>query len=293
MKRFAVSLISTILAFTAGLVTASSWSSNAHKEPAEPATITVPQPCPPKLSQHGSPTPRLDSFTVTPPQEFDFGQNGLKLVPERVQMKSESVGYDIDVSYPQILGTPYTDGATLAKVNRHIKAAAAKLYEWPLNPADAEHRSSQARSGIQDTVNFTYQIGLATDSLLSIHLIGYGYNGRTNRHVQKSFTLNYDLTAGKQLKLSDLFNSRSDYLEFIANYCTRELSRSRRIVNALTPTAENFEVWQITTNGIVFNFESCQVVECSEGEQMVAISFSELKPILNPGVPGKFKITYP
>ena len=109
--------------------------------------------------------------------------------------------------------------------------------------------------------------------------------------------MNYDLTSGRQLKLDDIFKPGSRYLEFISEYCIDGIEEvaGRQIQNkeALAPLAKNFDNWHITTGGITFNFDACEIFACAEGDQAVAIPFSELKPFLNPGIPGKFKITYP
>ena len=288
MKRFLISLISTILAFTAGIITASSWSSDDRR--VEPVIVNASPPCP-QIAPPLPPEP-VQSYSVTPPNEFDFGQNGLKLTPERVKLQSNSVGYEIDVTYPQIIATPNVDPAPIRKINQHLKDSATKLYQWPLDPAI---RPTRVEPGVHNTVNFTYQVGLATDSTLSVHFIGYGYNGIAGRPIQDSFAVNYDLTSGKQLKLSDLFKPRSNYLEFISRDCI-DAMRSRNLtpnLEGLKPAAENFKSWQITPNGITFNFHACKVANCSEGELSMEISFEELEPMLNPGIPGKFNITYP
>lgn len=289
MKRFVVSLISTILAFTAGLVTASSWTSDSKM--VEPVAVNASPPCPPHQPQPPAP---VRSYSVTPPNEFDFGQNGLKLLPERVKLESYSLGYDIDVSYPQILATPYTETNNIQKINQQIKETTTNLYQWPLKRA-VQLRYLQSK-GIRNTVNFTYQVGLATDSILSIHFIGYSYIGSDQHQIQESFTVNYDLTSGKHLNLSDIFKPDSRYLAFISRYSINELSRgSDRKLNldALEPASQNFDFWQITTNGIRFNFHPCKVTECSEGELFVHIPYTDLKAMLNPDIPGKFYITYP
>lgn len=289
MKRFFVSLISTILAFTAGLVTASSWSSDHRMR--EPVILGALPPCPPALPP--PPPAPVNSLTVTPPIEFQFGQNGLRLVPERVQLKSESRGYEIDVSYPQIIGTASSADTKLGKVNKHLKDAATKLYQRPLSQAE---QMDHSLSGIHNTVSFTYQVGLATDSFLSVHFIGYSYDSGSNDQLQDSFAVNYDLTSGKHLKLSELFKPGSNYLELISQYCIKKISTSvpRGLkVWTLAPEAGNFAVWQLTPNGITFNFATCQIAPCAEGDFEVQIPFSELEPVLNPGIPGKFNITYP
>ncbi len=284
MKRFVVSLISSILAFTAGLVTASSWTSNSMTETAAPVTLNVSPPCTP-----GEPQPPAP---VQPP--LDFGQNGLRLVPERVQLKSESQSYDIDVSYPQIVGTPQTGRNRIRIVNQQIKDAATKLYQWPLE--SGKMSDWETRSGARNTVNFTYHVGLATDSLLSISFIGYSYDGNNLRQLNDGFSANYDLTTGKQLKLSEIFKPGSNYLQVISRYCMDLLSKDgarKTVAGGLEPVAQNFQDWQITSRGITFNFNACKVVHCAEGDQTVHISFDSLSSLLNTGVPGKFNITYP
>ena len=292
MKRFGVSLIGSILAFTAGLVTAQSWNTKSRAEMIEHLAVNVAEPCVP--TPPPPPPAPVQSFTVTPPREFDFGQSGLKLVPERVQMKSESFGYDIDVSYPQILGIPFTNESKIGKVNQQIKEAATKLYQWPLNPA-LQLRAHSQRS-VRNTVNFTYQIGLATDSFLSVNFIGYSYNGDVQRRLQDSFSATYDLTTGRQVKLSELFMPRSNYLHAISTHAIFELSKvkdRKLVLEALAPEAENFNVWQITQTGILFNFYGCRVAHCGEGELSVLIPYEDLKTMLVPNIPAKFKINYP
>ena len=290
MKRFIVSLLTSILAFTAGLVTASSWSS--RRATYQPITVNVSPPFAPHQPQPPAP---VQSYTVTPAREIEFGQNGLKLVPERVQLKSESRSYNIDVSYPQILGMPYSDPNKIREVNQHLEDSATKLYQWSQNPS-SQMSYTQLKSGARHTVNFAYQVGLATDSLLSISFIGYSYNGVLSQQLQDSFSVNYDLTTGKQLKLAELFKSRSKYLELISSYCTDQISKRTGLkvkAEALKPESENFSNWQITPSGVTFYFKTCQVLDCKEGDVNVDIPYEKLNAVLNPGIPGKFNITSP
>ncbi len=290
MKRFVVSLLTSILAFTAGLITASSWTSRGETH--RPVTVSLSPPCPP--NQPPSPAP-AQPYSWSAVREFEFGQSGLRLVPERVQLKSDNLMYDIDVTYPQILISPYVNVNKFRKVNQYLKDAATKLYQWALNQSGRDSYLDGS-AGTRNTVNFTYQIGLATDSLLSITFVGYSYDGEVNTQLQDSFSVNYDLTAGRNIKLSEIFKPGSAYLDFISRYSTDVLSKdnSRTVVGeALRPRAENFQNWQITSSGITFNFYACKVVDCAEGDQSVHIAFDSLRPLLNPNVPGRFNISYP
>ena len=288
MKRFCGSLIATILAFTAGLVTASSWTSEIRL--VEPAVVEASPPCPP--NEPPPPAPVL-AYSDTPPDAFDFGQNGLRLVPEWVKLESNTLGYDIDVAYPQILVTPYRETTTnIEKVNQQIRDTATKLYQWPLSRKEQSAYLNNSKA-VRNTVNFTYHVGLATDSFLSISFIGYSFSGSDSNKLHDSFAVNYDLTSGRTLKLADIFKPGSNYLAFISRYSIGELSRRGVKPERLDPASGNFDVWQITTNGISFTFHACKVALCSEGEVLVQIPYEELRPMLNPDIPSKFNITYP
>lgn len=288
MKRFAVSLIATILAFTAGLVTASSWNSRAD-ETREPVTVRVSEPCAPVAPP---PAVRVTSTdTAATPREIDFAQGRLRLVPEQVRLKSESNRYDVDVIYPQIIGT---DGVPIRAVNQQLKDAATKLYQWAVIPAKRD-LPSVAPAGIYNTVKFNYDVNLATDSYLSLSFFGFSYGNGDAYGTQRNFAMTYDLKTGKLLKLSDIFKPGSRYLEFISNYCIDKLTGGATPLRteALTPLAANFDNWHVTVNGITFEFEGCRILNCAAGDRMVPIPFSALKPFLNTGLPGKFQITYP
>lgn len=291
MRRFCISAISTFLAFAAGLFTASSWNSHRQMVVIQPASASVldryTPPSPP-------PPPIPNELTVAPDREYVFAQGRLKLVPEKVRLQSESLHYDIDVKYPQIVGE---DNPNYEKANQLIKALATEKYQWPLNLSKEEMRTDQEKHpGTFNSVNVDYEISIATDSFLSLFFIGYSYGIGAAHAVQESVSVNYDLTSGRQLKLADLFKPGSNYLEFISERCLDELSTDDRpapMKGSLTPSAKNFESWHITPSGITFSFDACEVFACAEGDQAVEIPFGDMKHLLNTGIPGKFKITYP
>jgi len=292
MKRFTLNLIATFLAFAAGLATATSWNSKRAAN-AEVLTFNVREHCPPPPAQ--IPMRTMPAITVdSAPAEFVFGQGRLKLVPEQVLLKSETRRYDIDIKYPQISGE---DNPFIERVNQNLRQIASDKYKWPLNQSKEEIAyTRENHPGLFNTVTVTYEIGLATEAFLSIHFLGYNVVAGAPQSTQENSTLNYDLTSGRLLKLSDIFKPGSKYLDIISLYCNDELSRNTGrapSTNAIAPRAENFDSWYITSNGITFSFDSCKVFDCKEADQTVEIPFSELKGVLSPGVPGKFKITYP
>lgn len=104
-----------------------------------------------------------------------------------------------------------------------------------------------------------------------------------------SRTLSYDLGAGRQLALSDLFLPDSDYLGAIAQYCFAELNKNPGFdpvfQQGAAPTAENYHNWNITPGGLLITFDEYQVMPYASGPQTVTVPYDVLKAILDPQGP--------
>jgi hypothetical protein len=236
----------------------------------------------PALKQPELPTKPVAAVpAATRNHEAVFGGGKLRIVSKHIERKSERLRYEIDVTYPQIAGS---DNLYIRKLNQHIQRLVTKQYQWPLHPSKADLKYYRQKwSDVFNSVDIDYDIRSAHDSWLSIYFEGYSYGIGAAHSVQYSFSLNYDLTLRKELKLHDLFKPRSKYLEFISHYCITELSKKPEALfeNALKPKAENFESWNITREGISFNFDECKVFACASDEQVVVIPFDALKQLLN------------
>ena len=218
---------------------------------------------------------------ASPNHEAVFGEGKLRIVPSHVERKSERLRYAIDVTYPQIAGS---DNLHIQRLNQHIQRLVTGQYQWPLHPSKADLKYYREKwSDVFNSVDIDYDIRSANDSWLSLYFEGYSYGIGAAHSVQYSFSLNYDLTLRKELKLHDLFYRRSKYLEFISRYCITELSKKPEHLSedALKPKADNFASWNITREGISFNFDECKVFGCASDEQVVVIPFNALRPLLN------------
>lgn len=189
------------------------------------------------------------------------------------------------MSYPQIVGT---EDLHIRKLNQHIKKLATEQHQWPLSPSKADLRYYREKwPDVFNSVDLDYEIRLATDFLLSIYFVSYSYGIGAAHSVQYSLVVNYHLVLRKPLKLSELFKRHSKYLAFISRYCMDELSKGPghaaefMFKEALAPVAENFESWNITRDGIRFNFDACKVFSCAGGEQAVEIPFTALEQFLD------------
>ena len=263
-KRIALILIGGLLAFIGGIVTGNSWHTAAIKPvikvwPAEPV---IPPPPPPKV----------------PESKFVFETGQLKIVPGEVRLRSDRLRYEIDARYPQITSPkePY-----IKKLNQRIKRLAVDHYQWMLKPSKEDLR--QYKKTFPDVFNSAqvdYEIVLANDSFLSIYLNSFDYGIGAAHSVQMSYVMNYDLKFHRELKLADVFNPHTKYLEFIADYCTREI----KLIEPLAPKAKTFPSWNLTRDGIRFNFDACSLTGCADGARQVTIPTSVLRPFLKRGL---------
>ncbi|HKY41964.1 MAG TPA: DUF4163 domain-containing protein [Pyrinomonadaceae bacterium] len=210
-----------------------------------------------------------------PDPEIVFGRGHLRIVAEQVQLRSERLRYEIDVRYPQIVGA---EGLHIRKLNQRIKQLATKHYQWLLTPSKKDLQYYRdVHPEIFNSLEVDYDVDLASDSVLSIYFTAHCYSIGAAHGSQYSWVINYDLESGKELKLARLFKPGSKYLEFISRYCSDELSLYPGWALELTKDPES---WNITRDGLRFNFDHCEFFGCSEGSKAVEIPFAALKDIL-------------
>lgn len=279
MKRIVLNVITCAAGFAFGIAASSiltgSGSSVVNKRPPENLTVR----CSPQINQ---PTPvPLPAPVASSDRELVIGEGDLRVVIEQVQLKSQRLQYDVDVSYPQIIGS---DDLHIRRLNQRIRDLATDAYQWTLTPSltDLRYYRRQWPEAF-NAVHLDYEVLSATDRFLSIYFDVSSYGIGAGTGVQYSFALNYDFTLRKELTLSDIFRRRSNYLEYISRYSLNEFSRKSEFLfkEALTPRARNFKSWNVTRDGIRFNFDECAVFACAEGAQTVVIPFADLQPLLN------------
>ncbi len=260
-KRITLTLIGGLLAFIGGIVTGNSWHTGGAIKPVikvQPAEAVISPSPPPKA----------------PASQSVFEVGRLKIVAGEVRLRSDRLRYEIDARYPQITSSkePY-----IKKLNQRIKQLAVDHYQWMLKPSKEDLR--QYKTTFPDVFNSAqvdYEIVLVNDSFLSIYLNSFDYGIGAAHSVQMSYVINYDLQSHRELKLADIFNPHTKYLEFIAGYCSREM----KLIEPLEPNGTAFPSWNLTRDGIRFNFDACTVTGCADGARQVTIPSSVLRPFL-------------
>jgi hypothetical protein len=270
-KPIILTVIGALLAFIACILTANSW----HNTP----TIAD-EPRKAGVAQQSSATPPPPPASTPEPEnsEVVFADRRLRIVADEIHLKSDRLRYQIDMRYPQITGS---NARHIKNLNQHIRRLSTDHYQWMLNPSKADLRHyKKTFPDVLNSADLDYKIVLASDSFLSIYLNTFDYGIGAAHSVQMSYVVNYDLNSHKEVKLADLFKQNTNYLEFIARYCTEELS----LAEPLKPKATTFPSWNLTSGGIRFNFDACTLTGCSEGAREVTIPSSALRPFLKRGV---------
>lgn len=168
------------------------------------------------------------------------------------------------------------------------------------NVADFKNKVKENQASLDDhsplvnkntmTVDFnTSVIKAGKTHLISVRFSMQGLISGMTHPYHEHDVLNYDLTNNTELKLADLFNPDADYLTCLSNYARENLKKHLAVKNLIdegtSPKPENFAVWNLKSNGILFTFEESQVAPYIYGAQTILIPYSALKEIISPDSP--------
>ena len=219
------------------------------------------------------------------------------IVAKSVKENNKKLMYEIDAQYPTLTGT----NPNFEKFNQVSRMFVMKhVAQFKKDMAPEEGEEPRPENSMGSDIGIGYTINIAQDDLISVQFdIGSYYQGAAHPN-SSSETLNYDLKNGKQLKLSDLFNPGSKYLQALSTYCIADLKKQSKEKNAellddqikegAGPTAKNYEGWTIGRRGIGVNFDSYQVGPYAAGPWFVTVPYSALKELIKPDGPiGAFR----
>lgn len=231
--------------------------------------------------------------------------NGAEVVSKRIKESNRKLKYEIDADYPQLTGA--TD-PNLDKFNQAARTLVTrKVGEFrkemaPEEEVEAALETNEINTeGMGSDLGIGYTVALAKDDLISIQFdISSYYQGAAHPN---SYTdvVNFDLKNGKSIRLADLFNVGSKYLQTIAAYCIQDLKKQSKakgddamldddwIGRGAGASGENYDSWTITKQGLKIHFDPYQVAPYAAGPQQSTIPYSTLKDIIKADGPlGQF-----
>jgi hypothetical protein len=129
-------------------------------------------------------------------------------------------------------------------------------------------------------------VNMDAEPIISIRFIVQGYVSRTAHPFRRYRVLNFDLENGRVMQLSELFDTESNYLEAIAKYCekalTKKLHNTTMIAGGIAPIETNYSNWNINPHGLRFTFDEATVAPYTYGSQTILIPYASLKEFINP-----------
>lgn len=235
--------------------------------------------------------------------------NGVEIVSRQIKENNKKLRYEVYIEYPQLTGS--TD-PNLEKFNQTVrslmtrKAAAFKKEATPdpeQEPADEAERPANEPDpeSVGSDLNIGYSIALAKDDLISIEFTVSSYSAGAAHPNSFTEVVNFDLKNGKLLKLADLFQPGSKYLQTLATFCIQALTKQAKdegpdgmldeawIERGAAAELMNYDNWTITRKGLGITFDPYQVAAYAAGPQHVVAPYSALKEIIKADGPvGQF-----
>ncbi|HEX8649322.1 MAG TPA: DUF3298 domain-containing protein [Pyrinomonadaceae bacterium] len=244
-----------------------------------------------------------ENHSELPVPEINLGDD-LKIITKELSEENPKLKYRNHVSFPQIEGA--TNGS-LKRFNQAVAAMARKEFEdyrkIQLRPMKPQERFPRYHQDVVEYLSIDYEVMFANTELLSVRFSAETYGRGAAHAVQYFFVLNYDLKSGGTRRLSDLFKSRSRYLDVIASYTLHDLEKricppqgrapdDEALSNCLhnmhvgwwderlAAKSENYKIWNVAKNGLVISFDECLVAGCAGGQIVVVVPYAEIKDLL-------------
>jgi hypothetical protein len=195
------------------------------------------------------------------------------------QITDDTKPLKISITYPQINGLDDFN----QKVEQIINDALNAFKENSLANDQAVKEidpQSYAQFPREYELNIAYAKGQVDGKIISIIFTKYSFEG--GAHGATTFIpLNYNTETKQEIKLPDLFIDQPNYLQKISEFCIADLKRQMSASGAIDmtdngwinegagPAEENYSIFLINKDNIVFYFPQYQVAAYAAGDFQV------------------------
>lgn len=224
-------------------------------------------------------------------QPIEFSGN-VEFVDKKITENNKKLKYEIDVVYPQLSGTGPAGIEKFNQLVRTLVNGKVADFKKEMVPESGEEAAADSESTTGSDFNIGYSVAMARDDLISLEFnVGSYYAGAAHPNSY-SETFTFDLKNGKTIKLADLFNPGSKYVQAISAYAIQDLKKQSKaqgdnsmldddwIQRGAGPDAANYESWTITKSGLGITFDAYQVAPYAAGPQEVTVPYANLKEII-------------
>jgi hypothetical protein len=224
------------------------------------------------------------------PIEFS---SGVEIIARRIAENNKKLKYEIEAEYPQLSGSGSPGFEKFNQMVRGLITGKVSDFKKEMAPEEGDNAASEGTSEMPgNDLSIGYTLALAKDDLISLDFGVSSYYSGAAHPNSYSDTVNFDLKNGKPLKLADLFNPGSKYLQTISAYAIQDLKKQAKaqsgdpmldddwIQKGAGPNADNYGAWTISKTGLGITFDAYQVGPYAAGPQHVMIPYSALKDII-------------
>lgn len=221
-------------------------------------------------------------------EQMLFFSNSTQIINKQINESLKAKRIDLNAEYPELAGGANVSGfnqVVKTRINRDL--ADFKKAQMSLSAEDLK----MFPEGMNSYIELSYNVEYADNDLISVSFLEGSFTGGAHPNYN-TFTITYDLKNGKELKLAELFKPGSKYLEAVSAYAIKDL-QSRKIpdsdenmglaqdsfADGALPKAENYQSWNLTKKGLMFNFDPYQVGPYAVGPQTVIVPYAVLKEI--------------
>ncbi|HEY8186450.1 MAG TPA: DUF3298 and DUF4163 domain-containing protein [Pyrinomonadaceae bacterium] len=231
--------------------------------------------------------------------------HGVEIVARQIKENNKKSKYEIDIQYPQLTGSVDPNFEKFNQTVRGLMTRKANDFKKDMaesaNEPAVEGTTETSSESLGSDINTSYVVALAKDDLISIEFTVSSYSAGAAHPNSYTEVVNFDLRNGKTLKLADLFQPGSKYVQVLSTYCIQDLKKQAKsqgadavqdeewIQKGAAPELTNYEHWAITKKGLRITFDPYQVAPYAAGPQQVVVPYSALKEIIKPdGAVGQF-----
>jgi len=231
----------------------------------------------------GNPTPTVTPPTAIPTNTAIPLSGQVTLVSQPYSETNQDPAFTITAQIPQLSGS---DDPRVQVINQKLD----ELVQTEIAVFRGEFtRGPVVEVSTNSFLEVTYALLSQYNDIWSFKFYYSFYNNGAAHPGDFSHTINYDLGAGRELALGDLFISGPNYLETISNYCLAELRKQPYSDSFTTsgadPTLENYRNWNITPDGLMITFDTYQVAPGAAGPQIVIVPYDQLQALIDPQGP--------
>lgn len=174
-----------------------------------------------------------------------------------VHVEEDTDAYSIDATYPQF-GIPVVD----AEIKKTVEAGLAAFRSYPQNPPE----SSTPKNSFYEKFEKVYQGA----DVISVSLIASEDTGGAHPNTS-IITVNVDPRTGHVLTLDDALALIGKDLDQVASgalaQVKAELGAEALFAEGFAPKRENYAMFRVTNNAVIFVFNVYQVAAYAAGPQ--------------------------